>query len=366
MEVIAKPVFAKLAAEQQMFLQLRKQVNQTVAALEKKRRWLITLKAILFPSLYIATYIAALLYGNNVYILYACYALLAFFLEINFLNLTHDAVHNTLFNKKWLNTIYVHFLDLIGANSYIFKIRHIRLHHNYPNVMGWDSDFEQSPLARVFPHGGYSKMHRYQYIYLPLLYPLYLFNWLFIRDFKDFFKKNTIVWKINTIPAIEYVKLFFFKALFIFNFIILPKMILHITWGEMITAFLIMMFTASSTSLIFLLSPHATPESEFPLPDDKGQLPDTWFRHQLATTNDVKGNNWFTRFFLGSFNYHIAHHVFPYVNHVYYPEVTRVIQASAKKNNLPYRIFPLWKSLYNHFLLLKANAVAENIFEETM
>ncbi|KAA9041237.1 fatty acid desaturase [Ginsengibacter hankyongi] len=366
MELIAKPVFAKLEAERDMFLELRKQVNQTVTTLEKKRRWLITLKAIVFPSLYLATYIAALLYGSNVYILYTCYALLAFLLEINFLNLTHDAVHNTLFSRKWINSLYAYFLDIIGANSYIFKIRHIRLHHNYPNVMGWDSDFEQSPMARVFPHGEYSKMHRYQYIYLPLLYPLYLFNWLFIRDFKDFFKKNTIVWKINTIPTIEYGKLFFFKALFVFNFIILPKMVLHVTWGEIITAFLIMMFTASSTSLIFLLSPHATPESEFPLPDNKGQLPDTWFRHQLATTNDVENDNWFTRFFLGSFNYHIAHHVFPYVNHVYYPEVTQQIQAFAKKNNLPYRSFPLWRSLYNHFRLLKANAVAENIFEETM
>ena len=38
----------------------------------------------------------------------------------------------------------------MGANSYIWKIRHIRLHHNYPNVMGWDSDFEQSDTGKGF------------------------------------------------------------------------------------------------------------------------------------------------------------------------------------------------------------------------
>ena len=94
---------------------------------------------------------------------------------------------NTLFKNKRINNWYVHFFDLLGANSYIWKIRHIRLHHNYPNVMGWDSDFEQSEMARVFPHGHYSKMHKYQHIYLPFLYPFFLLNWLLIRDFKDFF-----------------------------------------------------------------------------------------------------------------------------------------------------------------------------------
>ena len=101
----------------------------------------------------------------------------------------------------------------MGANSYIWKIRHIRLHHNYPNVMGWDSDIEQSDIARIFPHGSYSKMHKYQHIYLPLLYPFYLINWLLIRDFKDFFNKK-IIWKVTTISTVEYIKLFLFKVSF--------------------------------------------------------------------------------------------------------------------------------------------------------
>ena len=126
----------------------------------------------------------------------------------------------------------------MGANSYIWKIRHIRLHHNYPNVMGWDSDIEQSEMARVFPHGDYSKMHKYQHIYLPFLYPFFLFNWLLIRDFKDFFNKKKVVWKVTSIPAIEYVKLFVFKAVFIFYTLFLPMLILHISFVQIFIAFL--------------------------------------------------------------------------------------------------------------------------------
>lgn len=366
METPTKPGFSKVKADQDLFLQLRRQVNQTVEILEKRRWPVIKVKAFLFPLLYIATYITAIAWGSQPVVLYTCYFFLGVFLLLNFLNIIHDAVHNTLFRHKWINSAYVYFFDVMGANSYIWKVRHIRLHHNYPNVMGWDSDFEQSPMARVFPHGNFSKMHRYQHIYLPFIYPLYLFNWLLVRDFKDFFKKDSLVWKVNAIPRIEYIKLFVFKALFVFYIFFLPKLILPVSWGQMAIAFLIMMFTASISSLIVLLSPHATPESEFPVPDDNNVLPNSWFIHQLSTTNDVLNDNWFVRFFMGCFNYHIAHHLFPYVNHVYYPEITRHIANFARENNLPYRTFSLTTSLRNHYRLLKENAVHENIFEEVM
>jgi linoleoyl-CoA desaturase len=365
METTAKPIFPK-DFYGNTFLQLRHEVNETVKILEPERKFFITLKAILFPSLYFFSYCAALVWGSNAYLLYVCYFLMGVLLVLNFLNLIHEAVHNTLFKNKTLNSWYVKLFDLMGANSYIWKIRHIRLHHNYPNVMGWDSDIEQSEMARVFPHGGYSKMHKYQHIYLPFLYPFFLFNWLLIRDFKDFFNKKKVVWKVASIPAIEYLKLFVFKAVFIFYTIFLPMIVLHVSFIQIFTAFLLMMFTASIFALTVLLPPHANTESEFPLPGENGKMPTSWFLHQLSCTSDVVEDNWFTRFFMGCFNYHIAHHLFPSVHHIYYPEVTRVIEQFAEKNNLPYRKFPLITSLKNHYKLLKQNAFHENIFEETM
>ena len=367
MGTLAKPVFKKVRGEQDLFICLRQQVMEVVVALEGRRWWMIKAKAILFPLLYLAAYTCALVWGNSVAVLYTCYLLLGLSIVLNFLNLIHDAVHHTLFAHPWLNRLYVYFFDVMGANSYMWKIRHIRLHHNYPNVLDWGSDFEQSPMARVFPHGAYSTMHRYQHLYLPLLYPLYLFNWLLVRDFKDFFIKSRLVWKVNPfIPKVEYIKLLLFKALFLFYTLVVPKLVLQVSWTQMLLAFILMMFTASLTSLIVLLSPHATPASEFPLPDERGVLPDSWFMHQLATTNDVSADNWFTRLFMGSFNYHIAHHLFPHINHVYYPEVTTVIASFAKEHRLPYRSFPLSHSLLNHYRLLKLNATNNNIFEEAM
>jgi linoleoyl-CoA desaturase len=89
--------------------------------------------------------------------------------------------------------------------------------------------------------------------------------------------------------------------------------------------------------------------------------------HMLNTTNDVKEDNWFTRFFMGCFNYHVVHHLFPNVNHVYYPEITARLQYYANTYNLPYRKYPLVQALRNHFVLIKHNGSSDfNIWEEAM
>jgi len=283
-----------------------------------------------------------------------------------FLNVIHDAVHGTIFKSEAANQFYVYFFDLMGANSFIWKQRHVRFHHNYPNVNGWETDIEQSELARVFPSGPFSRFHKYQHLYLPFLYPLYLANWLLVRDFKDFFNKKKTVRKLIAIPRIEYAKLFLFKGFFIFYIVILPKLLLGISWGTMVIAFAIMLFTASIASLMVLLSPHANTESSFPLPNEENKFQHSWMMHMLITTNDITHDNWFTRFFMGCFNYHVVHHLFPNVNHAFYPEITSVLKQQAEKYNLPYRQFSLIHSLKNHYKLLKNNRHVDNIFEETM
>lgn len=365
MKKTQKPRFSK-SADEAIFHQLRYEVNTLVEQLEPKRRGTIVYKAVLFPIVYLLTYCGILASGHHPGIFFTCYFLLGVWLVMMFLNTIHDAVHGTIFSSKRLNDWYVYFFDLMGANSYTWRLRHVRFHHNYPNVNGWDTDIEQSKLARVFPTGKASYFHRYQHIYMPLLYPLYLFNWLLIRDFKDFFNKQRTVWKLAVIPRNEYVKLFFFKALFLFYLIVLPKLVLGVSWAQAIAGFLVMLFTASMFSLMVLLSPHANTDSVFPVPDDKNHLPHSWMMHMLVTTNDIAHDNWFTRFFMGCFNFHVVHHLFPNINHIYYPEVTGVLKQYAAKYNWPYREYSLKVSLGKHYRLLKENGARENLFEETM
>jgi linoleoyl-CoA desaturase len=364
MALARKPYYRKGTTEA-IFRDLRRDAVNIVTQAGPGKVFESRIKAFLFPLLYIGAWTAAMTWGRNPVVHYAAYFSMGILLVFIFLNVVHDAVHHTIFRQRWLNELFVGFFDLMGANSFIWKHRHVRFHHNYPNVNGWDTDIEQSPLARVFPSGGYSRLHRFQHIYLPFIYPLYLLNWLLVRDFKDFFNRTKTVRKLILIPPVEYVKLFLFKGLFLVYMIVLPKMVLDIGWGQAIGAFLVMVFTASIFSLAVLLPPHANTGNEFPLPGPDALLPHNWFEHMLRTTNDVTHDNWFTRFFMGSFNYHVVHHLFPHVNHVYYPELTRKLEAYAKEYGLPYRKLTLLQALKNHFILLKQNR-AEPIWEEDM
>lgn len=360
-----KPYFTKEAED--IFQQLRAEAKKIVVSLTPRRRNEILLKAFLFPFLYFFCWALALLYGAHSWVLFTCYFFMGIAIVLNYLNVIHDSVHYTIFKNRRLNDLCTYLFDLMGANSFIWKTRHIRYHHNYPNVDGWDTDIDQSALVRVVPHSPLSAFHKYQHIYLPFIYPLFLFNWLLIRDFRDFFdKKRTVQKLISPIPRTEYVKLFVFKLLFLAGTLVLPKILLGISWLKIFAAFCIMIFTASIFALIVLLPPHANTGAEFPLPDQQKKLPYSWFMHMLRTTNDVNGENWFSRFVMGNYNYHIVHHLFPNIHHTFYPQITRALKQMAAQYNLPYRSYPLGASLKKHYQLLKQNRAEFDIWEESM
>ena len=359
-----KPYFAKAAEDP--FLLLRAEVKEIVTRFTPERRNEILFKAFLFPFTYFFFWMLALLFGANPWLLFSCYFFMGIAIVLNYLNVIHDSVHHTIFNSRRMNDRYTYLFDLMGANSFIWKTRHIRYHHNYPNVDGWDTDIDQSALVRIVPHSKLSVFHKYQHIYLPFIYPLFLFNWLLIRDFKDFFSKKRTVQKLIKIPPAEYIKLFVFKTVFFVSVIVLPKIILGISWLMALNAFCVMVLSASIFSLIVLLPPHANTTSEFPTPDSEKKLPYSWLLHMLKTTNDVNGENWFTRFVMGNYNYHIVHHLFPNIHHAYYPEITRALKRLSAQYNLPYRSYSLGTSLMNHYRILKQNRSDFDVWEESM
>src|SRR3546814_18536047 len=107
------------------------------------------------------------------------------------------------------NQRFMYVLELFGSNSWLWAKRHNALHHPYPNIQHWDTDIKQSDVVRIFPDSEYLSQHRYQHIYMFMLYPLYTLNWLFIRDFKDFFgTKDNYVKSILKIPRVEYYRFF--------------------------------------------------------------------------------------------------------------------------------------------------------------
>ncbi|AQX04732.1 fatty acid desaturase [Elizabethkingia meningoseptica] len=362
------PVYPKNTDETHLFNELRKRVNQRVQEIPENRDRYIRIKAVILPIVYFGSYFLAVFNGDKPWLYIACYIMMGLTLVLIYLNLIHEAAHNNIYKTKKYNKWLLRLFDLIGANSYIWQKRHIVSHHAYPNVDGWDTDMEQSGPIKIFPHVEAKGVQKYQDKYFIFAYPFYLFNWMLVRDFRDFFDKRRVIYKAHgESPAAEKVKMIMYKLFYLFYQIAVPVLFMKVSFGLAFGAWVLEIFVASIFALFVLLPLHPLPDNEYPLPDENNNLPYSWLRHQLEVTNDLSNNNWFIRHILGNFNFHIAHHLFPNYSYVYYNEITDEIENFARENGFVYKRFPILTALGKHYQLLKYNAhnvPLKYVFEE--
>jgi len=82
----------------------------------------------------------------------------------------------------------------------------------------------------------------------------------------------------------------------------------------------------------------------------------SWAIHQLKVTNDFGIDSRILNFIMGGLNHHIAHHLFPNVNHNIIPKITRRIYETAQEHNLSYKSFSFGEVMTSHYKLLKRNS----------
>lgn len=350
-----KIIFSKNDIDSIHYRQLNKNVKKVISKIPLSRIKFAQFRAVFFPLIYICLYLISINFYEQFLAYNLIFALMGITLVLIFINLVHDAVHDSIFRNKSSNQLLLYFFDLMGGNSYIWKKRHKILHHRYQNISGWDSDIEQAGLFKIYPHDNKMRIHNIQPILVFFFYPLFLLNWLFIRDFKDFFSKKRLVRKTGKIPMIEYFKLFFFKFIFIFYIVIIP-IINGVSILSAISSMIFMIVIAGIFALLVLLTPHINITNKFPIPNNEGMLETSWLKHQFETTNDITLNNWASRNILGNFNLHLAHHLFPKVNSCYAPEMTNEVAKYAKQNGLGYKTLTLTDAFKYHYKLIKMNA----------
>jgi len=321
-------------------------------------------KAIFLPLLYLGLYSFSLSTSHYATFLFG-YSCLGLMLVIIFLNLIHEVCHENLFSRKLFNNLYLQIFDLMGANSYMWKKRHITFHHNYPNVAGWDSDIEKSKFLKVHPEEKGKWLTKHQH-FIFLLYPFFLLNWFLVRDFKDYLFQTLGKGKFGPIPLIEYIKLFVFKFLFIGYLFIIPIYFSPFSALKVILAGFLLFFVAGIFALFVLLPPHVNINNQFPIVGNTSTLPSSWLLHQLQTTNDIVEQNWFTRYVMANFTFHIAHHLFPHISYLYAKEVTDEIKIFCQEQRLPYKSISILRAFRDHYQLIKRNCIDHPIWEENM
>ncbi|MBH2004523.1 MAG: acyl-CoA desaturase [Sphingobacteriia bacterium] len=310
-------------------------------------------KAIIMVCAFVLVYIHLVFFTPIWYMaILECIVLGGLVAAIGF-NVMHDGSHGSFSTNKWVNRIAASSISMLGANHFMWNVKHNMIHHSFTNVDGVDDDIEIGILMRMAPTQKHVKVHKFQHLYFWVLYMLLYVFWIFFTDYKKYFTQkigNVPLKKMNITDHIEFwgVKLYHAAV-----FIVIP--IVFVGWVNWVIGFLIMsMFAGFVLSIVFQLA-HTVEHTEFPLANiETHQLPDEFAAHQIKTTANFATGNKLVSWLVGGLNFQIEHHLFPKISHVHYPAISDIVRNVCKEYQLQYIEYPtVRRAVVAHVRFLK-------------
>ena len=320
-----------IQADSILLKQLHTAIDQKLHIDPKSTAFLLTMKFVFYFILMAATYAMIFLTHQPVVLITAfiLYGLLSVLLGFNF---AHDFSHNTVFKSKSLNNFcFVSIYTLLGAHAEAWKYRHIHSHHYAPNVHDYDSDLQITSLIRVEPTGPYKWFHRFQHFYAPIAYTSYSLYWVLIKDFVIYFKENDNPQKQKLVYHISFwsQKIIYFSYL-----LVLPIRFSTFTWYWVAGSFVAMHLLQSLFLLFTFFMTHHVEETEYFGVDEDGFIQTSWLINQIKSSNDFYPFSKTANFIFGGFNNHVAHHLFPHIHHVHYPELNKILYGILNEHDI--------------------------------
>lgn len=254
-------------------------------------------------------------------------------------NVMHDGSHGSFSQKKWMNRIATHSISMLGANHFMWNMKHNMIHHTFTNVDGVDDDIEVGILMRMAPSQKRFKAHRFQHIYFWVLYMLLYIFWIFFSDYKKYFSKKIGEIPLKKMNVKDHFTFWLVKLYHFALFVVVPIYVLG--WEVWLVGFLITTFFAGFVlSIVFQLA-HTVEHTEFPVADiSDHKLPDEFAAHQIKTTANFATNNKLVNWLVGGLNFQIEHHLFPKISHVHYPAISNIIRTVCAEYQLQYIEYP--------------------------
>ncbi len=311
-------------------------------------------KTVFFLTGFIALYLLLLTGWFGPLVMLGLTLVLGAFAAFVGFNICHDAIHGSFSSNSHVNKGLSYIFNLVGANPYLWNITHNIVHHTYTNIPGHDEDIEVAPgLIRLDATEKVNSIQRYQHLYAFWLYGLASLSWVLRKDYIKFFKKS-IGQHSAKHPKSEYFNLFFYKFLHYFLFIGVPMLVLDLTWWQAAIGFLVMHLAEGVVmGLVFQLA-HVVEGTEFPMPNEDGNIEEAWAEHQMRTTANFAPQSPIAAFFLGGLNRQIEHHLFPKVCHIHYPAIAVIVRQTAEEFDLPYNESPTFlTAICSHYRMLR-------------
>ena len=252
----------------------------------------------------------------------------------------HDAMHGSYSSNPRVNRTLGFILDVLGGSSYLWDLRHNKMHHIYTNIYGADVDLEASWVLRFSPHSKYHPIHRFQFIYAYFAYSLATLQWVFVKDYRSMLSKNLGPFRdIQHEPA-QVAILIAMKMVYYLMWIVLPLVFLDIAAWQFFVGFLTMHFTAATIMTLTFQLAHVVEDLEHHQSSGDEMMTDGWMLHQLKTTANFACDNAALTWALGGLNFQVEHHLFPRICSVHYPALRPIVKRVAAAHGVEYHEQP--------------------------
>jgi linoleoyl-CoA desaturase len=317
----------------------------------------MVVKTIFMISLYLIPYglmISGLV--QNFWLIFLCWAIMGFGMAGIGLSVMHDANHRAYSSKQAINKYAGYLLNAIGGFAPTWQIQHNILHHGYTNIDGYDEDIDPGKFLRFSPSRPRHRIHRFQHIYAWFLYGLMTFTWVIDKDFGQLnrYRREGLLKLQRKSFARLMTELIISKIVYFTYILVIPILLLPIAWWWILGMFFVMHFIGGLTLATVFQSAHVVPTSVYPVPDEKGNLENTWAIHQMLTTANFSPKSRAFSWYIGGLNYQIEHHLFPNVCHIHYRKLSGIVRQTAKEFGIPYNVQPNFiRAVRSHAHMLK-------------
>ncbi|MEO5980195.1 MAG: acyl-CoA desaturase [Chryseolinea sp.] len=272
------------------------------------------------------------------------------------LSIMHDANHGAYSSTPWINNTIGYAMNLIGGNAFNWKVQHNVLHHTYTNIHDADEDISPRGVLRMSPATKWKPVHRYQHLYAWVLYGMLTFVWVAFKDYNRLIRyyREGLVAKMKTNVFKEFLILTFSKSLYITYTIIIPILVLKVPAWWVLVGFMVMHYVAGFILAMIFQPAHVVDGTEYPDPDESGQMENSWAIHQLRTTTNFAQRSKIFSWYVGGLNLQVEHHLFPNICHVHYRKISGIVKKTAEEFNLPYKSYKTFSgAIVGHAKLLK-------------
>ena len=351
------PTFSK-QDNLKFFRTLNSRVNQYFKEnkIQKTGNWKLHLKTVILFSVFLTPYFLILtLTQMPFWVLFLLSIVIGIGMAGIGMNVMHDGNHGSFSNKSWVNKLMGGTIYVLAGNVYNWQVQHNVLHHTYTNIHGHDEDLDAGRIIRFTKEAEWQRFHKFQHYYSVFLYGLLTFNWAITTDFKQMrsYLKRKLSYGEPKSPKILWTTLIITKVIYVSIWIVLP-IVIGIIWWKVLIGFFVMHYTAGLIlSIVFQLA-HVVDETTNPIPDETGEIENTWAIHQLYTTANFAPKNKIVNWFTGGLNHQIEHHIFPNISHVHYGKIAEIVKQTAQECNLPYHEFKTMRgAVIAHFKHLR-------------